>query len=54
MRLVGGTQSVTEVSGRVEICVNGNWGTICDNEWDDNDARVICRRHILGVNPTGN
>ena len=38
IRLQGGTNT----SGRVEICNNGAWGTVCDNLWSDFDARVAC------------
>ena len=31
-----------QFSGRVEICVNGKWGSICDDGWGLNEAHVVC------------
>ena len=41
VRLIGG--STTNV-GRVEICANETWGTVCDDFWGSADAGVICRQ----------
>ena len=46
MRLVEGA---TRLEGRVEICSNNAWGTVCDNGWGETDARVVCRQLDFSV-----
>ena len=48
IRLVGG---INETEGRVEICLGGQWGTVCDDQWGDVEASVVCRQ--LGYPWTG-
>ena len=40
IRLVGGSST----AGRVEVCIDHYWGTICDTDWDIKEAEVICRQ----------
>ena len=41
IRLADGS---TSFEGRVEICINETYGTVCDDFWNVNDAEVVCRQ----------
>ena len=41
LRLVGGTNTA---EGRVEVCINNAWGTVCDDGFTRKEAIVVCRQ----------
>ena len=41
VRLAGSSNAY---EGRVEICVNSTWGTVCDDKFGSSEARVVCRQ----------
>ena len=49
LRLFGGQ---ADNEGTLELCLNQAWGTVCDDLWDNNDAKVACRK--LGFQAEGN
>ena len=48
LRLMGGS---LPNEGRVEICINNAWGSVCVDYWGNTDATVVCRQ--LGYKTQG-
>lgn len=48
IRLEGGNSSE---EGRVEVCIGGDWGTVCDDSWSTEEANVVCSQ--LGFSNLG-
>ena len=49
VRLVGGSG---DYEGNVQVCINGTWGYVCDNSWNNIDARVVCRQLGYSYSPS--
>ena len=48
VQLVDGASTL---EGRLEICINGAWGTVCNDDFDSTAAMVVCRQ--LGIQESG-
>ena len=46
-RLVREDSTLGDSEGSVEICIDRQWGAVCDDGWDVNAAMVVCKEHDL-------
>lgn len=42
MKLGGNTPDSQD--GRLEICLNNEWGTVCDDSWDERGVNLVCSK----------
>lgn len=49
IRLLGGA---SELEGRLQIYLNGKWGTVCDHGWNIINAALVCHQLGYALNPT--
>lgn len=40
----GAVRLTNIIEGLVEICVRGEWGRVCQGNWDFKDAGVVCNQ----------
>jgi hypothetical protein len=51
IRVVDGDIPAVDEAGRMEVCLGGSWGSICNDGWTDTSADYICKN--LNMNYTG-
>jgi serine protease 12 (motopsin)/deleted-in-malignant-brain-tumors protein 1 len=49
--VVDGDIPAVDEAGRMEVCLGGSWGSICNDGWTDTSADYICKN--LNMNYTG-
>ena len=49
IRLASGRNAL---EGRVEVCHDGVWGSVCNSKWGEEETVIACRQ--LGHSETGN
>ena len=50
VRLVGGAN---ELEGRLEICINRAWGTVCSDGFSENEANIVCSGLLINITYNG-